>query len=404
MEENKKSKKGIIIAILVLIIIVLAGVGGYFGYQLWKDSQTTGTDWGDTYLENLEGKISNGDYGDADDASLGFIQFEESNKPAMVLNYETGTNKIMEISVLDSENNIKYKKYETEKENELDIEMLYDIESKEYNWYEHEKKQDGTEIFTEVAQNDIEQGTEPTEDKKHQFTKEEMTEQEVPEGEIPSIPKFDEEFVKPDIELNETDIDLKNKDIDKKDIKDKVEEAIEDYKPQKNITDEAKQNVDNSLKNLETKKEEIKKAEEEKAKKEAEEKAKAEEEARKKAEEEAAKGLKVGSLTLKYGTYSFNMPNGGENGKTLTSNITLKPNGVFHITANFNEDDDSIVSSKSMDCDGTYRVELNQPTGYPDEYADFLRFTTNTGENFVFIVGSSTGFGDQWHDYSYSGN
>ena len=47
--------------------------------------------------------------------------------------------------------------------------------------------------------------------------------------------------------------------------------------------------MDNSLKNLETKKEEIKKAEEEKAKKEAEEKAKAEEEAKKKAEEEAKK-------------------------------------------------------------------------------------------------------------------
>ena len=39
MEENKKNKKGIMIAILVLVIIAFAGVGGYFGYQYWKDNQ-----------------------------------------------------------------------------------------------------------------------------------------------------------------------------------------------------------------------------------------------------------------------------------------------------------------------------------------------------------------------------
>ena len=343
MEEKKKSKKGIIITILILVIIVLAGVGGLFGYKIWKDSQITGTDWGDTYLDNLKNKISNEEYANTENSNLGFVQFEENEKPAMVLNYETENSKVMEISVLNSENNVKSKTFETEKENELSMEMLYDIETKEYNWYEHEKKQDGTEVFTEISQDDIEEGTDILEDKIHQFTKEEMTEQEVEEGEIPSIPKFDEEFIKPEIELEKTDIDLENKDIDEKELKEKVENAVENYKPQdENISDEVKQNVDNSLQTLETKKEEIKTAEEEKAKKEAEEKAKAEEEARKKAEEEAKRkaeeeskqGLKVGNYTLQYGKYK-----GQEAQYDLTGvvnwdvTIELKQDGTYTITS-----------------------------------------------------------------------
>ena len=295
MEEKKKNKKIIIITLLVLIIIALIGVGGYFGYQYWESNQTVGTQWGDTYLENLQNRVTNGEFSDTENGTLVFIQLEENQVPAMVLNYENDANQIMEISVFNEANELKTKKYQVEKNTELNLDMLYDIKTKEYNWYEHETKEDGTEIFTQVNPSDIKNETEPAEDQRHEFKKEEMTEQEVKEGEIPSIPKFEEEFVKPEIEKKETEVELKGE-IDKKELKNKLTEAVEDYTSQdQTITEEVKEKVENSLKDLENKKEEIKKAEE--AKKKAEEEA-----AAKKAAEEAAKGLKVGSFTLKYGT------------------------------------------------------------------------------------------------------
>ena len=54
MEEKKKSKKGIIIAILIVIIIILLGVSGFFGYQYWKNNQSTGTEWGDIYVKEIK--------------------------------------------------------------------------------------------------------------------------------------------------------------------------------------------------------------------------------------------------------------------------------------------------------------------------------------------------------------
>ena len=56
-----------------------------------------------------------------------------------------------------------------------------------------------------------------------------------------------------------------------------------------------------------------------------------------------------------------------------------------------------------LDCNGTYKVELNQPTGYPDEYANYIVFTPSKGEEFSFEVHQNNSFSDQYHGYKYAG-
>ncbi len=424
--NNKKFKIIIPIIVLLLIVAIVGGIGGYYIYQNHEKNKTVGTEWGDKYHVYLKTAMQdtqadrNEKYGmpiDIKDTKIQFIETEKNEVPKMALTYDLEGNKYTNIYYISDDDTISYKSYKQPST----LQLLYNIELKQYIWYMHivegnnhsyqaiETKSEETNTEENTIANEItnetntETATKIEQNAEYTFTDEEMKSQEVAEGEIPTISKFEETFVIPEIEDNETSIDL-NSTVDEKVLKEAVKGAVESYKSQDEIiTEETKEKTEEKLKELETKHEEIKKAEEAKKKAEEEARIKAEEEAKKKAEEEAAKGLKVGNFTLKYGTYAFNMPNGGENGKTLKSTITLKPNGVFHITANFNEDDDSTVSSKSMDSDGTYVVKLNQPTGYPDEYADFLTFTTNAGENFMFIVGSNSGFGDQWHDYSYSG-
>ncbi|MCI9063919.1 MAG: hypothetical protein HFJ17_04890 [Clostridia bacterium] len=135
-----------------------------------------------------------------------------------------------------------------------------------------------------------------------------------------------------------------------------------------------------------------KEVEEEKSKKETEEKVTA---------KEVEKELKVGKYTLKYGKYTFNM-NDGANGN-LTGTITLQPHGKFHIKSNFDESEYPEVGN-GLDCDGTYKVEINVPAGYPGDYIDGISFKTNNGKTFFFYVLNNNGFSDQWHRYKYSKN
>lgn len=114
--------------------------------------------------------------------------------------------------------------------------------------------------------------------------------------------------------------------------------------------------------------------------------------------QEYNKELKVGEHTLKYGTYISSITSME---KDFYGTITLKPNGKFHIKSNYDEAKGTIEKI-DKDCDGTYEIQLNQPTGYPDEYSDFIIFKPDSGEQFTFEVINDNSFSDQWHEYYYS--
>lgn len=361
--EEKKSKKGLIIVLVLILCVVAAVVAGVLlSKNLGKaespkteDKKSTGTEWEDKYVVYLKEKIDSDEYENATNGKLSFINLEELF-PAMILNYENEENKVMEISVIDDEKEIKTKKYETKKENDLDVKLLYDIEEKEYKYYQHEKKKNGSETFKELKQEDIEENKDPEKENVFEFTKDQMTEKEVKEGEIPEIPDFNEKFVDVEKEIEEKDIDF-DKEKSEDELLEELKDFTQEYLPKEEIiTDEVKEDVDNSLKELENKKEEIKKAEEEKKKKEEEakkkaeeEKKKKEEEAKKKAEEEANQTLKVGKYTLKYGKYVGT--EGQYDGSGVTNwkvTVTLNKNGTYTIKN----------SNKKMGTDrsGTYKV------------------------------------------------
>lgn len=283
-------KKKVLIIAIVLLLIVLGAVGGYFGYKYWESNQSVGTDWGDVYYEYLQDGISQGEFLNSLNGKLQFIQLEENKTPAMVVSYDEPDKKVMRISVINADNVVREKEFEAESNSELSINYLYDIETQEYNWYEHEKKQDGTELFTGVTQSDVEEMT-STSEKHTEFKPEDMIEKEQP-----SISKFNEKYIEPETNKKEVDVEL-NLEDNKKDFKEKVKEAVKDFQENnQSQTESSKDQTEQKLEELNTKKEEIKKAEEEA-------KQKAEEEAAKKAAEEAAKGISAGSYNLKYGTY-----------------------------------------------------------------------------------------------------
>ena len=110
--------------------------------------------------------------------------------------------------------------------------------------------------------------------------------------------------------------------------------------------------------------------------------------------------LKVGNHTLKYGNYESTA---GEMEPGSYGTITLKPNGAFHIKSNYDEEG-ATVERIERDCDGTYEIQLNQPTGYPDDYADYIKFMPEQGKEFYFQVYQDNSFSDQWHFYNYVEN
>ena len=127
MEEKKSKKKVIFLILLIVIIVFIAIVAGYFGYKFWESNQTVGTEWGDIYLEYLQDKKTNGEYSEAKDSTIQFVQLEENQVPAMVLSYEKDEDKFIDISIIKEDGVLKTKRVQAENGVELDLEILYDF-------------------------------------------------------------------------------------------------------------------------------------------------------------------------------------------------------------------------------------------------------------------------------------
>ena len=392
VKKEKKSKKGLIITLIVIIILVVIGILAFVGWQYFNNNKTVGTTWGDTYYAYLRKASSNKetrntDLGLADgtqNVELEFIDIEEEEEPVMVISYEKDDENYSNIYYIKDDGTV----YELTYSFPTDIEMLYSIEEKEYNWYLVSKEENVAE-YTPIQNKIIKsEGKEVEEDElpnEYTIKDDDKTTVETVDGEEISIDKFDETFIKPDIE--DTSIDFDFNLIEEK-LKEAIENLVNDYKNNDQIiTDEVKEAVTEKETEITNKQEEMEKAKDEVEKK------KAEEEAKRKAEEEAKKGFKVGNHRLKYGTYKSDVY---IMDSSMYGTITLNQDGTFHIKANCEGD----YPYKTMDCDGTYKA-TRAIDSY--EYYDAIEFTTEEGDRFVFSVSSDNEFSDQWHGYSYQG-
>ncbi len=393
------NKKTIIILFVILVIIIALGIGGYFAYNYIEKNKSVGTQWGDTYVTYLEeAKQTSGPeklekygiYDGVENATIKFYEIEEESNPSMLIKYDLNGNKFFTIWTINEEKNTPDIKINVAQD---DIKLLYNLEKQQYEWYFF-KDNNGNKLYTEVIATGETNSDGQIMSKVYDFKEEDLPKnEELKEGEVPTISKFEETFIEPEVkESKEIDINLN---ADTKELKKAVAETVKEYESEEQgVTKETETKIEEKKTEINNKKEAIKKAEEEKAQKEAEKKAAAEAEAARIAAEEAAKGLQVGTHRLKYGTYKSDV---SRMDSTMYGTITLNQNGTFHIKANC----EGNYPYPTLNCDGTYKLGKVENSG---SSSTGIHFTTSTGVKFMFEVLKDNAFSDQWHGYSYSGN
>lgn len=391
-------KKSLVIGIIAILLIIII-IGAVVIALLLNQNKTVGSKWGDTYYAYLNEAINEKDLDDAyekygiksgmKNAKIQFCEVEKDEAPSMIMTYEQSDNQYVNVYQITDDDKVNFISYKQP----TDVEFLYNIEKDDYIWYIHkyDSNSDSYSSLNNIVNNLKENSKQSDKSKNINIAEleadysikkdeEEITQKTV-NGETLSISKFDTIFVKPDVKLNKTiDFDIN---ISEKDLKEKISKVVDNYKTEdKILTDDVKEEVS---KKAEETKEKVKKIEEAK-------------EAVNKKEEEEAKGVKVGNYTLKYGIYVSDV---AQMDKECYGTITLKPDGKFHIKSNYDEERGTI-EKKNIDCDGTYEVKLNQPTGYPDDYANYIVFKPDSAKQFSFEVIKDNSFSDQWHGYNFS--
>ena len=311
-ENKKKNKtKKIVISVIIILILIALGVGGFFACQYVQENQTVGTTWGDTYYaylkqaaetENPNEKQLYGIKPEMQNAKIEFCEVKENETPSMVMTYEKEGKPYLISYYINKEGEVKY----TSHDMPSTLELLYNIELKQYIWYINTESE-STNVYkplinyTDITVN--ENATENADEtKEYIISKDEKTTQETINGENITLSKFDETFVKPEIEES-TKIDF-NIDLIVKEIKQTIEEAIKGFKIESEIvTEDVEKQVEEKIKEVENTKQQMETAKQEIEQKKAEEEAKkkAEEEARKKAEEEAKKQQEENKTTTSSG-------------------------------------------------------------------------------------------------------
>ncbi len=403
-KKNKKSKAPIIVTVIILIVLIIAVVG-YFIWQNIKKNETVGTTWGDTYYAFLKAGMESeskemkedfyGIHDNMEDVTLQFIDIEENAAPVMIMNYKEEGDNYVNVYNIQGEQNV-YNRIVSEPS---DVELLYNISLDKYIWYIHIDKENSdvyspitlgettmtnstqennntiTENSNNIANNNIvnentvnnttsENLVSAGTPEEITIEKGEETVQETVDGDKITISKFDETFVKPEVEEStQISVDLNNIDG----LKETMEETVNGYKQEEDIvTEEVKTEVTGQVEKIESIQQDIKDAQEEIKEKEAEEKRKAEE-AKKKAEEEARNaGAKAGSYTLKYGTYTPDIegPAAGE--------YTINSDGTFTYKNNW----ENVNGEKYTDTgSGTYRVYYSEGDLYDDTQCWVISFS-----------------------------
>lgn len=312
----KKNKTVIIILIIILIIAIITGI--YFFYQYRELKKPIKQKWGQKYymyLKDISENKKQNDAGlpkDLKKSELSFYESENIKDPVMVIDYMKDNQKYSNVYYIynDSVNVLVYKK-------PSQIELLYNIQNKKYDYYSHVKDGENNRYKSISEQineriKELEKGK--TEEKVEENTEYNYNSESVDKivdinGKEISLNKFDETFIKPDIKENKTEYNYK---LDETNLKTNITNQINNYKPvEKIVTDNIQKQIQNKIEKVENIKKEMENAKAEVEKKEAEEKAKKEAEEREKAEKE---GFKIGSYTLKYGRYEWDLAEVGDYG------------------------------------------------------------------------------------------
>ena len=368
-------KKKILLIVIPIVLVVIIAVAIIVGFLLKKENKedentSTGSTWGDVYYSYLKKGIKEKDpeiaenkYGivaDMKDAKLQFCEVEGNQNPTMIMTYKKDENQYVSIYQISDDKQISFSLYREP----AYIEYLYDIAKNKYSWYVHTIETSG-DLYSSLKDviNKL-KGDKSNADEDYKISKEEaQITQNTVNGDTITISKFDEIFVKPEIEQN-IQIDF-NTEINEEDLKKQMTTAVKDYKKEsEKLTDEIKEKVSKKVEENKTKKENFEKAKEELAKKQA--------------EEEAKKGITVGKYTIKYGKY---IGSDGATGETIVFNA----DGTCQITATFTGD---TVSTRSY----TYKVgTYDFAQSMPADYQEGIGVYSKEGMlSYTFLVASNT--------------
>lgn len=324
-----KKKKVIIIISIILVILIITGI--VIGICLKnkneensEEKDETGSKWGDTYYAYIKEALEEDDKAEAEekygiiqgmeDAKLQFCEIEENQDPAMIMTYKKNNSSYVNVYQKTDDGKVTYIAYKQP----TDIEYLYNIEKDDYSWYIHANNENSeTYSLLKNIVNKLKENSSKSEENANvniaelkadytikQDEKEETWETE--SGEKVTLSKFDEIFVKPEIEEN-SKIEF-NSEIKEKDLQEEFKKAVEKHqKEMLKITDEVIARVTKKMEETKIKKEKIEKA-----------------------KEEAKKGLKVGKYTLKYGKYV-----GYVDDYRLDDVLVLNSDGTCSLTANW---------------------------------------------------------------------
>ncbi len=374
-KKDKTNNKKILWIILPIILIILI-VGGIFLKQYLDLKKPIKEDWGQTYYVYLKDK-TNKEIELPDNmknAKINFYNLDELKEPVMAINYEEADKNYTNVYYINNEK-INIVNYQQESE----IEFLYNIENKEYDYYIHTKQDDsdaykalGEQIAALTNENNEENNKTVEDSTEYLFKDDDKTTATNSEGNDIEISKFDETFVEVETEDNSVDYDLQLKE---KELKETIEDAVNKYETKDEIiTEDVKSHVDEQVKEVEKKQEDIKKIEEEKAKKEA-------------LEKELALGYKIGNYRLKYGTYkNLSMDN-------IDITITLSPDGKCHYKGN-----DPESGNKNLDTDCTYSQTQEE---YYGVMTTFLTMKFNSGGSTIWQMSKNNAFNSQWLSFEY---
>lgn len=255
----KKKVLFIIIPIILVLLILIAAIVGLIILIKNKD-KSVGSKWGDTYYAYLKEATSEKDlkaaeekYGmmlDMKEAKLQFCEVEENEDPTMIMTYQKNESQYVNVYQITEDDKVSYIAYKQPTE----IEYLYNIEKDEYSWYVHttETNKDSYSSLKNVV-NNMKENSKKLDDNQniniaeleadYTIDKENATiTQKTEDGKELTISKFDEIFVKPEIEQNEQiDFDI---DMTEKELKNSIKSAVKDYeKESKKITEEIKEAV-----------------------------------------------------------------------------------------------------------------------------------------------------------------
>lgn len=276
-------KKIIFIIIPIVAIIMILGV--FLLLKLFNDNKSVGTTWGDTYYAYLKEAISQEDLDDAEekfgiqldmeDAKIQFCEVEEDEDPSMIMTYSKDNNEYVNVYQIGEDDKVTYVEYKQP----TTLELLYNIELKEYIWYICAENSEGVSYSSlkNIIKNLKNKAKDPDEDIKvaeleadYTFKKDEATTVETVDGDTLSIFKFDQIFVRPEIESSkQIDFDI---DIKEKELKELITETVDGYKKQeKIITEDVKTEVNKKVTEVETKLEEMETARQEVERKKEEE-------------------------------------------------------------------------------------------------------------------------------------